>query len=252
VVDRSSSGRSPLDFVRRLDAALCDVLDGVVATYVHGSVALGGFVTGRSDVDVLVIAEDVAVADEELSSAAAALHALAGGAPGRGLELSVVAARHAREPGPPWPFLLHVTTGEHETKTVLGIRHAGDPDLLMHYVVCRSAGIAVRGPAPTELIGEVPRADVLDHLEDELTWALHHAPEAYAVLNACRALAYLETETIMSKIDGARYALDREGTRDLIVGAIEMQQGSVAEHPPTPAAHEFVAEVQGLLRSTPS
>ncbi|MGH9252577.1 MAG: hypothetical protein ACRD0W_24125, partial [Acidimicrobiales bacterium] len=65
----------------------------------------------------------------------------------------------------------------------------GDPDLLMHYVACRAAGIVVRGPPPAELVGEVARIDVLGDLEVELRWALDDAPEAYGVLNACRALA---------------------------------------------------------------
>ena len=48
---------SPEGFAAKLDADLNGVLDDLVATYVHGSVALGGFVAGRSDVDVLVVAE---------------------------------------------------------------------------------------------------------------------------------------------------------------------------------------------------
>ena len=70
----------------------------------------------------------------------------------------------------------------------LGAQHPGDPDLLMHYVACRAAGIVVRGPPPAELVGEVARVDVLGYLEVELRWALHDAPEAYGVLNACRKI----------------------------------------------------------------
>ena len=39
--------------------------------------------------------------------------------------------------------------------------------------------------------GVVPRRVILDYLAGELHWGAGHAPEAYAVLNACRALIYL-------------------------------------------------------------
>jgi predicted nucleotidyltransferase len=39
----------------RLDIAVGEVVDGVVATYLHGSAALGGFAPGRGDIDALVV-----------------------------------------------------------------------------------------------------------------------------------------------------------------------------------------------------
>jgi len=58
----------------------------------------------------------------------------------------------------------------------------------------------VRGLVPNEVIGRVERANVLDHLQAELRWALEHAIEAYGVLNACRALAYLDDDEVLSKV----------------------------------------------------
>jgi hypothetical protein len=48
----------------------------------------------------------------------------------------------------------------------------------------------------------VPRRAVLDYLAGELGWGVGHAPEAYAVLNACRALVFLTDHKIVSKIAG--------------------------------------------------
>ena len=111
-----------------------------------------------------------------MTAAAKALRAVADRCPGRGLELSMVARRHALHPAAPWPFLLHVTTDPTGAKTVLGPQSAGDPDLVMHYAVCRASGIVVRGPAPAELIGVVARSDVFGYLEAELRWAGDNAP----------------------------------------------------------------------------
>jgi hypothetical protein len=233
------------DFVRRLDATLGEVVDNLLATYLHGSAALGGFVAGRSDIDVLAVCEDRPIPHEELRLAAQTLQSHTG--PGRGVELSMVTRSHAREPGPPWPFLLHVATCPGHEKTVFGAEHPGDPDLLMHYAVCRAAGIAVRGLAPTELIGPIARADVLAYLHAELGWALEHAPAAYGILNACRALAYRQTGEILSKVAGAQYARGRGGPRELITGALAMHRGARPDQPPSPAARRFIAEVRDAL-----
>src|SRR5258706_1991309 len=134
----------PEDFVRALDAALVKVLgEAVVATYLHGSAVLGGFVYGRSDVDVLFIV-DAPSDEEELREAARALSSVSANCPGRGVELSVVTADNAAHPAAPWPFLLHMTTDPADTpeddRVVVG---GGDSDLVMHYAVCRAAGLSV-------------------------------------------------------------------------------------------------------------
>lgn len=236
-------------YARRLDVALGEVVDGLIATYIHGSAALGGFMPGRSDIDVLVVCRDRPIGRNRLTAAVQTLQSMTGGCPGRGLELSMVARRHAHKPGAPWPFVLHVSICAGEETIVFGEDSGGDPDLLMHYVVCRAAGIAVRGPAATELISPLGRADVLAYLRAELAWALEQAPEAYGVLNACRALAYLDREEVLSKIDGARYALERGAPQQLISGALAMQRGDRPDHPPSQAARRFIIEVGDTLRA---
>lgn len=231
-------------YARRLDVALGEVVDGLIATYLHGSAALGGFVPGRSDVDVLVVCGDRPIGRNRLTTAVQTLQSMTGGCPGRGVELSMVARRHVREP---WPFLLHVSISTGEETIIFGEDRGGDPDLLMHYVACRAAGIALRGPAAMELIGPVARADVLAYLRAELAWALEQAPEAYGVLNACRALAYLDRDEVLSKIDGARYALERGAPQQLISGALAMQWGDQPDHPPSLAARRFIIEVGDAL-----
>jgi len=52
------SGTAVEGYARRLDAALGEVVDGLIATYLHGSAALGGFVSGRSHIDVLIVCGD--------------------------------------------------------------------------------------------------------------------------------------------------------------------------------------------------
>jgi streptomycin 3"-adenylyltransferase len=198
----------------------------LVGSYIHGSAALGGWVATRSDVDVLVVVDDKLSA-QTLFAVTQALVDGAADSPGTGLECSVVTAASAAEPAPPWPFLVHVQSApEQPVRVVRGADLAGDPDLLMHYAVCREAGVAVSGPRPGTVFGAVPRTAVLAYLADELSWGLAHGSEAYAVLNACRALVYVAHGRLVSKVSGGSTALEyRLGPSDVITRALAEQLG---------------------------
>lgn len=242
---------SVLSYLESVCAALQRLAgDRMRAVYLHGSAALGGWMPGRSDVDVLfVVADDTG--PHVVGALARALLDTADMCPGRGLESSVVTVHQIALPRPPWPFLAHVATGPGEPQgglIKLGSELPGDTDLLMHYAVCRAAGWRVRGPAPGELIGPISRQAILGYLADELHWGLEHALEAYAVLNACRAAVYLTDGTIVSKIDGGETVLRRgTGPAEVIRRALRQQRGVVAEQPTAPDAVPFVlATAAGL------
>jgi Domain of unknown function (DUF4111) len=220
------------------------------AAYLHGSAVLGGWRPERSDVDMLFVTEND-VRGPEVTAAAAVLAATEPGGPGRGLECSVVTAGQAARPRAPWPFLLHVAhdPGQDQARVVDGGSRPGDRDLLMHYAVCRAAGWPVRGPAPAELIGSVPRPVILGYLADELSWGIEHAGEAYAVLNACRAQVYLADGRIVSKVAGGRIALAcGRGPAEVIGRALDQQQGHAPQRRPGPDAADFVLAAAGALR----
>jgi hypothetical protein len=237
----------PREYAARLAAAVAAVIGRqLVAAYLHGSAALGGWVASRSDVDVLFV-----VADDVTDAAIAAFPdvlAQAAECPGRGLEYSVVTRSQAAGPAPPWPFVLHAGFGHGGPGLVTGRSMTGDSDLLMHYAVIRSAGIVLAGPPPESVIGPVSRPVILAYLADELDWGLANAPECYAVLNACRALVYLEEDRIVSKVAGGLAALQRgSGSTPLISRALDQQQGRVPEREPGADAAVFVSRVAAAL-----
>jgi hypothetical protein len=213
----------------------------LTGSYVHGSAALGGWSSG-SDLDMLVIVRSGA----ETDWAATGRSLLATILPNPVLELSVVAASHAAAPEAPWPFLLHVNQAEARADTD---SRAGDPDLLMHYVVARTAGIALLGPPARSAFGPVPRSSVVTYLCEELRWGLTQADQRYAVLNACRALAYFEEGAVLSKVDGGRWARRRGWPTELIDVALDAQVAGVDLGPSTPAARDFVGAALATLRS---
>jgi Domain of unknown function (DUF4111) len=134
-------------------------------------------------------------------------------------------------------------------QTHLGGPAAADPDLLLHFAVCRRAGVAVAGPAPVQVFAEPPRGWLLERAAAELRWAVRHGDFAYRVLNACRAWRYLEGDVLGSKVEGGRWArlrlVDTElpGDGALVDAAVAAQLG----HAPVPAAPADLAAASRFL-----
>jgi Domain of unknown function (DUF4111) len=223
----------------------------LVGVYLHGSAALGGWSAERSDIDLLgVVARPLERRAKREISARLNHPSLTCPAPA-GLELSLVTAAVAADPPRRPPFELHVDTGP-SPQTHLGGPAAADPDLLLHFAVCRRAGVAVAGPDPLQVFAEPPRAWLLERAAAELRWAVRHGNFAYRVLNACRAWRYLEDDVLGSKVDGGRWArlrlVDTEdpGAGALVDAAVAAQL-DLAPMPAAPAdlaaADRFVASV---------
>ncbi len=180
-----ATATAPREYASRLTFELASLLgDGLTAAYLHGSAALGGWVAERSDVDILfVVAGDLP--GRVLAAAGDLLLRSATSSPGHGLECSVVTASQAARPAPPWPFVLHAGVSQGVPVLVRGDARAGDADLLMHYAVCRAAGITLAGAPPAAVIGSVDRLVILDYLAGELDWeqgtVSERAPEPDAV-----------------------------------------------------------------------
>jgi Domain of unknown function (DUF4111) len=251
----SASADAARAYAVQLTSELAEACGGeLVAAYLHGSAALGGWVPELSDIDLLFVmaraGAGAASADVALARAGEVLLGSAARCPGSGLECSLVTAAAAGHPAPPWPFLLHVAAGPGGQELIDGRGRAGDEDLLMHYAVCRSAGVRLHGPPPPDCIGPVGRPVVLAYLAAELGWGLDHAPECYSVLNACRALAFLSGERIVSKVAGGLEAIERGiAPAGLVQRALDQQQDRAPRRTPGPEATAFVLDVAAALRA---
>lgn len=238
-----------LGYARELASQLAGAAGGLLrAVYLHGSAALGGWVPGRSDIDLLAVTTEEPDATV-LDRLAQSLLTAAARCPGRDLESSVVTSAAIARPAEPWPYLLHVAGGPGlPGRVVRPDSGAGDPDLLIHYAVCRARGVSVYGPPARQVIGRIRRWPVLDYLAGELRWGAEHGSEAYAVLNACRALVYLTDDQIVSKIAGGETALSRgTGPAAVIRRALDQQCGGQPEQPPGSDALEFVLAAAEIL-----
>lgn len=217
-------------------------------TYLHGSAVLGGYDVRRSDLDVLVVTRSPLDPERRRSFARAVSEDVLP-CPAIGLELSVVTAESAGRPTASPAFEVHVTTAPEDRKVVDGHRSAGDPDLVLHYAVCRASGRPLGGaPPPTDVFAAVPEELVLAQLGDELVWAGAEAPPHYAVLNACRARRYAADRLLVSKVDGGTWALGLlpPDQRPLVQAALARQRGETV-HLDTRQVRTLCADVRAIL-----
>jgi hypothetical protein len=251
-----ASGPGPVlaGYPAAVAGALARVLGPVlVGVYLHGSAAMGGWSAELSDVDLLgVVATSLDRRAKRVVSARLNHPSLVCPAEG-GLELSLVTAAVAADPPRRPPFELHVSTGP-SPQTHLGGPAAADPDLLLHFAVCRRAGLAVAGPAPVEVFSEPPREWLLERAAAELRWATRHGSFAYRVLTACRAWRYLEDDVLGSKVDGGRWARARladpaapEETNPAAVALVDAAVAAQLGQAPMPAAAADLAAADRLV-----
>ena len=227
---------------REASAVAGDRHDG---TYLHGSAVLGGFTSGRSDVDLLLVVREP-VQREMLLALAAAVSIDRIPCPGVGLELDVLASAVAERPLRPCPFLLSMTSAGSGDRVTLGADHGPGGDPLMHIAVVRSAGLAISGRPPLSAFGEVPRVWLLEEFVAELDWAVANASSAYQALNAARAWRYAVDGVICSKLDGATWAAGRGHDR-VLAAAAAFQRGEEPAPPDAASAAPLVEEARRAL-----
>lgn len=190
--------------------------DELVGVYLHGSLAMGCFNPAQSDLDLLVITR----APMSLATKRdVADHLLRISRQPSPIEVSFLALTMLSPWRHPPPFDFHYSEmwrGAY-TRDLAGegwrswnARERRDPDLSAHITVVRQRGIALYGPPAISVFPEVPEADYLAAIVSDVTEALDriYADPVYAILNACRTLAFLQTRRVLSKAEGGHWALE--------------------------------------------
>lgn len=185
----------------------------LVAVLLHGSLAMGSFYIPKSDIDLLVIADDMPQeVGRRLYDVFARAHQrrpYAGG-----LEVSVIPRAAAAEPVNPMPYFVHFS----ETTTGFKPYEDGhlpvDADLIAHLMVAKTRGVNLYGPSPAQVIGEVSWPDYLASVRADIDWILADenilASPCYCVLNLCRwamMIALPQKQAVSSKEEAAQWAL---------------------------------------------
>jgi hypothetical protein len=213
--------------------------DTVAAVILHGSLTLGDYLPGRSDVDLLAVVDDP-LDDVRLD---ALTGAVAAAPPPARVDLRVVTRKVAASPtpAPPMEAYLELTPGS--GVRVEERRHPGERDLAVEFSVCRAHGRSLLGAAPAELIGEVPPAWVVAVGDAQLAdWQAIGDDPPHAeltVLTSCRIWRFAEEGRHCSKAAAGAWALRRDPTLQVV--------GDALRHRHDPAWPIDPAPVQLLL-----
>ena len=125
------------------------------------------------------------------------------------LEFSVVAEQDLDK----WvhPCKHHFHYGEDQRRRFLEGRYKpeaqADEDLAAHFTMARARGVDLLGTYPVERLPIVPRGDYLSAILGDVEWAQtqHEDFGEYAIANACRTMAYLDSGALLSKSEGIEW-----------------------------------------------
>jgi hypothetical protein len=193
------------ELTRRLGAVLGGELLGV---YAGGSYGLGAYEPGRSDIDVTVVVAG-ALSHAAKQAIVERLRHEALPCPARGLELVVYPLATARGGGGEPGFELNLNTG-----SAMGFRvdeAPGDIEGFWFAIdrsILRAHGVALSGPPAADLFAPIPRATLLQLLQESIRW--HRESDvplgSDTVLNTCRALRFASEGTWSSKREAGAWA----------------------------------------------
>jgi predicted nucleotidyltransferase len=142
-------------FAEALARACAAALGGdVAAVILHGSLTLGDYLPGRSDVDLLVVVDEPS-SDAQLAALTEAMTSRRAAAPGP-VDLRLVTRPGAAAPTPAPPLEAYLRLTPTSGVRLEEHRHPGERDLAVELSVCRAHGRSLLGAVPAELIGEVP------------------------------------------------------------------------------------------------
>jgi Domain of unknown function (DUF4111)/Nucleotidyltransferase domain len=213
----------------------------------HGSLTLDDYLPGRSDIDLLVVAQDP-LTDPQL---AALTEALAGHRPRAPapVDLRVVTRHIAAAPTPAPPMEAYLRLTPTSGVRLEERRHSGARDLAVELSVCRAHGRSLLGAAPAERIGEVPDRWVVAAGDAQLAdWQAIGDDPPYAeltVLTACRVWRFAEEGRHCSKAAAGAWALGRDPTLQVVDDALQHRLRD-PDHPIDPTQ---VAQLLAVARA---
>jgi hypothetical protein len=229
-------------------AALGSVLtDELVGAYYVGSIALGGYVRGESDLDIVAVTRQH-VDDETRAALSERLVETTADCPARGLEFTLYRAEVASSPATDADFEVNVNGGPRMARDV---HLSSDGESRFWYVLDRAVahrhGIAISGPPAAEVFSDIPRPLLLEVMGESMRWHREHEKATlYSVLNASRAWRFAVDDVLGSKLEGAAWARERWRMPSLIDAAVDLRHGRPAQLD-ADGVDRFLAHVEGAL-----
>jgi hypothetical protein len=219
------------DEIAEFGDAVASVVDGalggnLVGAWFVGSVALGGFVPGESDLDIVAVCDE-ALTPAQKRAVASAVVEVSGSCPARGLEFTLYRRVVAGSVPRAADFEVNANGGP-RMATAVHLDPDAEPGFwyVLDRAVAHRAGVTIRGPRPSDVFTDVPRRTLLEAMQASMAWhRTHEGATLYSVLNACRAWRFAEEDVLGSKLEGAAWARTRWPDPDLIDAAVALRRG---------------------------
>jgi hypothetical protein len=200
-----------------------------VGAYFVGSVALGGYVGGQSDVDIVAVCRNEV---DETTSRAIVRRVLetSRSCPARGLEFTLYRAAVVSAPRADTSFELNVNGGPRMPQSV---HLSPDDEPRFWYVLDRANahryGLPISGPPARTVFSDIPRRVLLQMMSESTRWHRDHEKATlYSVLNGSRAWRFAVDDVLGSKLEGAQWARARWEAPSLIDAAVALRRGHSA------------------------
>ena len=198
----------------------------LVGAWFVGSIAVGGYVPGESDLDIVAVSPE-RVDEDVKPSIAEGLLQVAAGCPARGLEFTLYRREVAAAPPRGADFEVNVNGGPRMGASV-HLDASAEPGFwyVLDRAIAHRCGVPIEGPPAREAFADAPRRTLLDAMVESMRWhRRHERATLYSVLNAGRAWRFAEDDVLGSKLDGAAWARQRWGRPELIDAAVELRHG---------------------------
>ncbi|GCE24470.1 aminoglycoside adenylyltransferase domain-containing protein [Dictyobacter kobayashii] len=230
-----------LQVVQSLQGYLHEDLIGV---YFVGSAALGGFIPGRSDIDIQgVCARQLGQEEKEQIVSLLAHPSLP--CPTRGCEFVLYCQEKVAHPAPDAGFELNLNSGPHMPFHVTyGPQAEPAHWFIFDRLIAREHGISIFGPAAHTVFGVIPRTWALNALLTSLRWHIEHDESGYSsVLNACRGWRFAEEHQLSSKTAAVAWAKAHGVDNDLLQQALALRAGTTNK----PLDHKKVNQLLNMI-----
>jgi len=224
------------------------LLDELVGVYLLGSLAMGSYVAGRSDIDVAVVVDG----DARRSRMQRLVELIAHPAllcPAPKLELVVYPRSSLRGARPSLDQTLNLNTGPE-----VGTRATFGPDdeprhwFVLDVAMARDHARALAGPSPTSAFPLLDRERVRMALLASISWHEAHDDAGIAsVLNAARALRFTVSGAWSSKADAATWAIGVGPDPELVAKAIDLHEGRAVGELDRDRAGAFIGAVRASI-----
>jgi Aminoglycoside adenylyltransferase, C-terminal domain/Nucleotidyltransferase domain len=203
--------------------------DDLVGVYFVGSVALGGYVPGESDIDIVAVTEAALTAPQRTSIASDVVE-LSASCPSRGVEFTLYRREVAGSPPVGADFEVNANGGPRMATVVhLDARAESGFWYALDRAIAHRSGLAITGSPAHQVFIDVPRGTLLEAMHESMTWhRAHERATLYSVLNACRAWRFAADDVLGSKLDGATWARERWPDPVVIDAAVALRRGEDA------------------------